>query len=87
MESEKTKEQKDEAKKLVEGEKKKAIEMRERAMERFSQTKKRREETEKDEGKKEKKRRRSGEAIEWLREKGARTSRKKGRTRSPKSSN
>lgn len=29
MESEKTKEQKDEAKKLVEGEKKKAIEMRE----------------------------------------------------------
>ena len=64
MESEKTKEQKDEAKKLVEEEKKKAIEMRERAMERFSQTKKRQEETEKDEGKKEKKRRRSGEAIE-----------------------
>lgn len=41
MESEKTKEQKDEAKKLVEGEKKNAIEMRERAIERFSQTKKR----------------------------------------------
>ena len=40
MESEKTKEQKCEAKKVVEGEKKKAIEMRERAMERFSQTKK-----------------------------------------------
>ena len=70
MEIEKTKEQNDEAKKLVEGEKKKAIEMRERAMERFRQTKKREEETEKDEGKKEKKRRRSGEAIEWLREKG-----------------
>ena len=49
---------------MVEGEKKKAIEMRERAMERFRQTKKRQEETEKDEGKKEKKRRRSGEAIE-----------------------
>ena len=65
MES-KTKEQNDEAKKLVEGEKKKAIEMRERAMERFRQTKKRQEETEKDEGKKEKKRRRSGEAIEWF---------------------
>ena len=64
MESEKTKEQNDEAKKLVEGEKKKAIEMRERAMERFRQTKKRQEETGKDEGKKEKKRRRSGEAIE-----------------------
>ena len=70
MESEKKKEQNDEAKKLVEGEKKKAIEMRERAMEGFRQTKKRQEETEKDEGKKEKKRRRSGEAIEWLREKG-----------------
>ena len=37
----------------------------ERAMERFSQTKKRQEETEKDEGKKKKKRRRPGEAIEW----------------------
>ena len=45
MESEKTKEQKDEAKKVVEGEKKKAIEMRERAMERFSQTEKRQDET------------------------------------------
>ena len=70
MESEKTKEQKCEAKKVVEGEKKKAIEMRERAMEPFSQTKKWQEETEKDEGKNKKKRRRPGEAIEWLREKG-----------------
>ena len=67
--------------------------MRERAVERFSQTKKRQEETEKDEGKKEKKRIRRGNRIverkrrEYARDEGARTSRKKGRTRSPKSSN
>ena len=51
-------------------EKKQAIEMRDRALERFGETRKRHEE-EKEEGKKETKRRRSGgEALEWLKEKG-----------------
>ena len=45
--------------------------MRERALERFGETRKRQNETEKEEGKKETKRRRSGaEALEWLKEKG-----------------
>ena len=71
-ESEKTAEQQDEAKKAaVAKEKKQATEMRDRALERFGETRKRQNETEKDEGKKETKRRRSGgEALEWLKEKG-----------------
>ena len=70
-EAEKIAEQKDEAKKAVATEKKKATEMRERALERFGQTRKRHEEAEKDEGKKQPKRRRSGgDALEWLKEKG-----------------
>ena len=48
-ESEMKKGQRNEEKKLVEGEKKKAVEMRERAMERLGQTKKRQKETETDE--------------------------------------
>ena len=45
--------------------------VRERALEWFSQTRKRHEETEKDKGKNETKRRRSGgEALDWLKEKG-----------------
>ena len=70
--SEKVAEQQNEEKKAAaEKEKKQATEMRQRALERFGKTRKRQTETEKEEGKKETKRRRSGEgALEWLKEKG-----------------
>lgn len=73
-ESEKKAEQEgDGHKKAVAEEKKKATELRERALERFSQTRKRHEheESKNDEEEKEPKRRRSGgEVMEWLKEKG-----------------
>ncbi|KAK2546700.1 hypothetical protein P5673_033686 [Acropora cervicornis] len=71
-ESEKVAEQQNEAKKAAAAkEKKQATEMRQRALERFGETRKRQPETEKEEGKKETKRRRSGGgALEWLKEKG-----------------
>ena len=71
-ESEKVAEQQNEAKKAAAAkEKKQATEMRQRALERFGETRKRQTETEKEEGKKETKRRRSGGgALEWLKEKG-----------------
>ena len=55
-EAEKIEERKGEARKVVAEEKKKATEMRARALESLSQTRKRHQETEKDEGKKETKR-------------------------------
>ena len=69
--SEKIAEQQNDAKKAAaEEEKKQATEMRQRALERFGETRKRQTETEKEEGKKETKRRRSGGgALEWLKEK------------------
>lgn len=73
-ESEKKSEQVDDGhKKAVTEEKKRATELRDRALERFSQTRKRHEydESKNDEEKKEPKRRRSGgEVMEWLKEKG-----------------
>ena len=58
-------------KEAAQSEKKQALEMRERAMERFGETRKRKEEEE-DEPRKVKQRRRSGgEAIDWLKEKAA----------------
>ena len=71
-ESEKVAEQQNETKKATAAkEKKQATEMRQRALERFDETRKRQTETEKEEGKKETKRRRSGGgALEWLKEKG-----------------
>ena len=70
-ESEKVAEQQNEEKKAAaEKEKKQATEMRQRALERFGETRKRQTETEKEEGKKETKRRSGGGALEWLKEKG-----------------
>lgn len=60
-ESEKIEEQENKARKLVEGEKKKTMEMWERAMEKLNVTKKRYGETEKSEGKRRKKQDDQGE--------------------------
>ena len=69
-EAKRAEEQDGSKKEAAANDKKQALEMRDRAQERFGETRKRHAE-EKEEGKKETKRRRSGgEALEWLKEKG-----------------